>query len=284
MRILIRWWQSMSKREDPALLRFRAVLSSAADTHYYRPWLEAARLLGPSQRKRLTTLSEALACVPRVELGWFLQHQDEFQGRHSLDYQPPLEHPCDPVPRTAIVAPGFELKGNVRCFEPRDVEGLLKFGPECLAGPADTLLQMARGFRRGRMALPTIRHSVVAFSDLRSGLLAETDRDALWNAFQVPVFEQLRGLSGELLAAECEAHSGLHLCARDAVIEFDSSRHCPELVFTSLVNRSQPAIRLATGWSPKLDDSVCACGTRHPRLVDLAAVEKARPMARAAAC
>lgn len=284
MRIVIRWWQPKAKREDSALGRFKAVLSAAAETKYYRPWLDAARLLGAGQRERLTTLPEALACVPRVDFGWYLHHEDEFQSRQKSDFQPALQHPCEPAPRTAILVEGFELKGNVRTYAPGDVEGLLKFGPECLAGPAETLLHVGRGIRRGRIALPTLRHSVVVFSDLRNGMLAEADRDALWSAFRVPVFEQLRGLSGELVAAECEAHNGLHLCAREAVMEFDPCRHRPELLYTSLVNPSRPAIRLATGWSPIVDEGVCACGTSHPRLMDLVAVERARPLTRAAAC
>lgn len=285
MRFVIRWKPRPSKRENPALLRFRDVLSSAAETRFYRPWLDAARLLGPGQIARLATLAEALACVPRVELSWFLQHQAEFRSlRAQPGYEARLMHPCDPSPRTAILTQGFEQTGNIRCFEHSDLEGLLKFGPECLAGPVETMLNVARAVRRGRLGLPTIRHSVIVFRDLRSGLMPETDHDALWHAFRVPIFEQLRGLSGELLAAECEAHNGLHLCARDAVIEFDPSRRSPELLFTSLVNCAQPAIRLATGWSPKLDDRTCACGSRHPRLVDLAPLEKARPLAQAAAC
>lgn len=132
--------------------------------------------------------------------------------------------------------------------------------------------------------LPTIRHSVVAFSDVRYGLLRDEDRDALWHAFQVPVFEQLRGLRGELLASECEAHMGLHLCPRDAVIEFDSSRPAPEVLFTSLADLTHPAIRLATGWSARMEERRCGCGSNYPRMQDLVSVEQTRPLARAAAC
>jgi hypothetical protein len=287
MRIVIRRSQQDRAGASPALRQFRAVLSSAAETHYYRPWLQAARLLNPDRIQSLASLPEALACVPRVELSWFLNHPSEFRNRHAPDdYHPMLFHPSDPVPRTAVLAAGFTQTGNVRCFDRGDLDGLAKFGPECIAGPLDALLHLARGIRRGRVALPTIRHSVVSFADVRGGLMTEDDRDALWQGFLVPVFEQLRGMRGELLAAECDAHMGLHLFPRDAVIEFDTSRQMPELLFTSLADLTQPAIRLATGWTPRLEEGVCACGSRYPRIADLALIEHARPLAiaRAAAC
>ena len=47
----------------------------------------------------------------------------------------------------------------------------------------------------------------------RSGslLLTIEQRQRLWLAFRVPVFEQIIGKNGALLAAECEAHDGLHI-------------------------------------------------------------------------
>ena len=38
-----------------------------------------------------------------------------------------------------------------------------------------------------------------------------THRDLLWRAFGVPVFEQLLGSDGAVIASECEVHDGLHL-------------------------------------------------------------------------
>ena len=39
----------------------------------------------------------------------------------------------------------------------------------------------------------------------------QSDRKLFWGAFGVPVFEQYLGLRNELLAAECDAHCGLHV-------------------------------------------------------------------------
>jgi hypothetical protein len=51
------------------------------------------------------------------------------------------------------------------------------------------------------------------------------------------VFEQVIGKSGELLAAECEAHDGLHLLAL-----------------------------FSHGETESLDDSLCPCGRKTPRI------------------
>jgi hypothetical protein len=41
--------------------------------------------------------------------------------------------------------------------------------------------------------------------------LSETERDQLWQMFQVPVLAVLLDRHGRLLAYECEAQSGLHV-------------------------------------------------------------------------
>ncbi len=67
--------------------------------------------------------------------------------------------------------------------------------------------------------------------------MTEADRENLWSAFRVPVFEQVIGKSGKLLAAECEAHDGLHIAS--------------------------PALPLHR---ESLDDSPCPCGRKTPRI------------------
>jgi hypothetical protein len=67
--------------------------------------------------------------------------------------------------------------------------------------------------------------------------LSETDRDILWAAFRVPVFEQVIGKSGKRLAAECEAHDGLHV--------------------------ESPALPTE---NECVDDAPCPCGRKTPRI------------------
>jgi hypothetical protein len=58
---------------------------------------------------------------------------------------------------------------------------------------------------------PSITHALIVLARPGAARLTEEQRDCLWQTFHVPVFEQIIGKSGELMAAECEAHDGLHV-------------------------------------------------------------------------
>jgi len=146
-------------------------------------------------------------------------------------------HPMNPVPRTAVLAPGFSDSKLVRVFPEGWNEEAARFEPTSIAGPVKEL-------RKAAHVGLELRHAVIVFTyDDQNGLCAG-DREFLWNAFGVPVFEQQLGPANELLAMECDAHTGLHL-----VGEFGHLRR---------------------------DKNSCACGspaprlTRRPRIEDLA--------------
>jgi phenylacetate-coenzyme A ligase PaaK-like adenylate-forming protein len=104
-------------------------------------------------------------------------------------------------------------------------------------------------------------------------LASESAHDSLWRAFELPIFEELIGSEGELLAAECEAHSGLHLATESAIFE----AWYGELVVTSLGAIRYPILRLRTGWVGAIDRCACPCGERVMRFVPvLAAAGPAR--------
>lgn len=113
-------------------------------------------------------------------------------------------HPMDPMPRTAILAPGFQESKLSRVFPAGWNEAAERFQPTSIAGSPEQLRRIAR---QGIQP----QHSVVAFSyDGQEGLTS-ADREMFWKAFGVPVFEQLLSAGNELIAMECDAHDGLHL-------------------------------------------------------------------------
>jgi hypothetical protein len=113
-------------------------------------------------------------------------------------------HPMNPMPRTAILAPGFQETKLSRVFPSGWNEAAHRFQPTSIAGPPDQLRRLVR-------AGVQPQHSVVAFSyDGQEGLAA-SDRELFWKTFGVPVFEQLLSAGNELIAMECDAHDGLHL-------------------------------------------------------------------------
>jgi len=114
-------------------------------------------------------------------------------------------HPMDPMPRTAILAPGFLETKLTRVFPTGWNEAADRFQPTSIAGPPEQLRRLARDGVRPQ-------HSVVAFSyDGQESRLTAADRELFWKSFGVPVFEQLLSAGNELIAMECDAHDGLHL-------------------------------------------------------------------------
>jgi hypothetical protein len=100
---------------------------------------------------------------------------------------------------------------------------------------------------------------------LDEGLLSPIERDGLWQRHGVPMFEHLVGMDGELLAWECETHSGLHIMQENAIFEVVEG----ELLLTSLTDLLQPTIQMRTGWSGHIEKEPCDCGRPGPRILDL---------------
>jgi hypothetical protein len=125
------------------------------------------------------------------------------QVRNSWRKKPVLVYPIPPAPRTAVLVDGFRSAGNVRVFENGWSQEAADWGPSAIAA---TVAQLS--------ALPpvgSVRNALIVLVRPDEPSLAEEDRNRLWRAFRVPVFEQrIDGLCN-LLAAECEAHDGLHL-------------------------------------------------------------------------
>jgi hypothetical protein len=141
-------------------------------------------------------------------------------------------HPLDPAPKTAILTSGFRESRNVRVFPEGWTEHAARFSPTAIAGPIEQLRRVAR---RG----VALQHAVIALTYRSGPALSDIDREFLWRAFGVPVFEQFLGANNELLATECEAHQGLHIFGE---------------------------------WNAgPLDTSMCACGSKTPRLSSLVA-------------
>ncbi len=138
-------------------------------------------------------------------------------------------HPLQPIPRTAILSPGFQESRLIRVFPDGWNSDAERFRPAAVAGPLSRLRDLAE-------LQVELQHAVIVFTNLEERL-TERDRDLLWRALGVPVFEQCLGAENELLAAECEAHDGLHL-------------------FGPITSRLAPEIERET----------CACGSTVPRL------------------
>lgn len=123
--------------------------------------------------------------------------------RHSTreTFTNPLPTPA----KIAVLAALFEERNGVRCFEPEAVQEIQAFRPQILAGSVKALLRLAAEIKALR--------ALVVFSGARLGEVNPRDRDLLWRAFQIPLFEQRLAANGTVIARECEAHDGLHVTA-----------------------------------------------------------------------
>ncbi len=156
--------------------------------------------------------------------------------------KPVLVYPIPPAPPTAILVDGFRSAGNSRVFENGWDQAAETFAPSAIAATPAQL-----------DALPPIRslrHAIIALVRPGEPPLTEDDRERLWRTFRVPLFEQRIDESCHLLAAECEAHDGLH-------IESELPPKEGEI----------------------LETAICGCGRTTPRLVTPERVQNLRKIA-----
>ena len=170
-----------------------------------------------------------------------------------------------PVPaRLAIIAAEFHTGGNMKCFDAGDIDGICEYAPDALALPLTEALSLASRKLRGLIELPSLKMAIVVFSSLDpddAGPLADHHRDLLWKAFGLPVFEQLRGRDGRVVARECEVHDGLHFDERGLTTAFGAAELC----------------------SPEISREPCDCGVETPRLRNLHPLRLSAPTAKARA-
>ncbi len=124
--------------------------------------------------------------------------------------------PLQPEPKTAILIPGFRESKRVRVFPGGWDEETAHYRPAVVGAPVEDLIRLARSWDE-RWERP--RRALVAFSFEHGESPSETDKDELWDRFGVPLFEQCLNFRRELIAAECEAHEGLHLAPQFAGLE-----------------------------------------------------------------
>ena len=144
-------------------------------------------------------------------------------------------YPVHPAPRTAVLVPWFNesvlTNRLVRVFPHGWSVEAAAFAPAAVAGTLEQLNALARE------GIPSLTHSIIVLAQPEQQRMTDAVRESLWWAFRVPVFEQVIGKSGKLLAAECEAHDGLHVASPVLSLQGES-----------------------------VDESPCPCGRKTPRI------------------
>ena len=144
-----------------------------------------------------------------------------------------------PAPRTAVLVAWFRPTVFRTPLLPSPPVRIFRngWGPEAERfQPAAVAATLTQCRKLSRVLIPSLTHALIVLERPGGVRLTDDDRDLFWRAFRVPVFEQIIGPSGQLLARECEAHDGLHIEA--------------------------PGLRID---AKVVDTSLCPCGRQTPR-------------------
>ncbi len=77
--------------------------------------------------------------------------------------------------------------------------------------PLSAALSLADRKLRGLVEFPSLRIALVVLTETGGNPVGGDYRELLWQAFEVPIFEQLRNRAGDVIARECEVHDGMHV-------------------------------------------------------------------------
>ena len=108
-------------------------------------------------------------------------------------------------------------------------------------GDAETAIIAARLIPRVWQHAWVPEFAVVVLTGPRFGALTDHDRDLIWRRWGVPVYEYLTDSTGELIARECDAHEGLHVCGNGACDGLVIDRDCGCGVTGPMIVREVPA-------------------------------------------
>lgn len=181
-----------------------------------------------------------------------------------------LAFPLAAAKKIAVLRPGFTLPETAKEFAAHDLAGIQAWEPDALVVPLNSALLLADQKLRGKFDLPSLTLAITVVTRIDDSPLAPHHRDLLWRAFEVPVFEQLLGWDGAVIARECELHCGLHL-AEETVI---ATVRDEELLLTHLNQVEHPIVLARTGYSATLLPETCDCGSTALRLSNLMPVRQ----------
>ena len=152
------------------------------------------------------------------------------------------------------------------------LDGVHRHRPTLIQAFPENLYEIARmALREG--IRPGSPRSIVT----GAGNLFPSMRPTIELAFRAPIFNRYGSREVSGVAAECEAHSGLHVCLSIQHVEIlrsDGSPAMPgelgEVVVTSLVNYAMPLIRYRLGDLAAWAGEECSCGRSWPLLSEIA--------------
>ena len=145
----------------------------------------------------------------------------------------------------------------------RFVREIRRFRPPVLMGHAHSIFRFAEYTQSAGCADISFRGIITT-----AMVLSDIERQTIETVFRSPVFDRYGCEELSIIASECDAHDGLHLCAEGLLVEVvDETAHQPgKLIITDLANYAMPMIRYEIGDYAITRPGACACGRSLPRL------------------
>ena len=145
-------------------------------------------------------------------------------------------------------------------------EDLRRFRPHLLVAYAGAVFTFAQYVRSAGRPPSYPLKSIVTSAEM----LTPEMRSLAENVYGKPVFNRYGNREFGAIAAECEAHEGLHVNASDMIVEIDSPDPCRipgPIMITYLRNYAMPFIRYDTGdFGLRVVEGACRCGRQALRL------------------
>jgi hypothetical protein len=157
------------------------------------------------------------------------------------------------------------LIGEIGCFSETAVypqerwRDLIPYRPNVIAGEPAILANLAEYVFHGAWINPSVDTAIFSLISIGQHPIAEEQRLRIWRAFHAPIYEALIDADEGLLASECEAYEGWHLCHPQLRFDLKTGR----IVFQKHGLSARP---IPTGLTADGLDGICGCGCAAPLL------------------
>jgi phenylacetate-CoA ligase len=142
---------------------------------------------------------------------------------------------------------------------------MTRFAPHLLVAYAGSLHEYAKFLKNNHLKPEYPIKNVISSAEV----LTSAIRKLVSEVFQKAIFDRYGNREFGPIAAECEAHDGLHINEHDMLLEIDSDDpyHIPgDIIVTYFSNRGMPFVRYNTGDRGTFAKGECACGRKTKRL------------------
>lgn len=151
------------------------------------------------------------------------------------------------------------------------VEELQRWQPDAIVGYTNPLYELARLIEKDPRLSLRVPSVLCAAEKVHA-----VQREAIAAAFDAEVFDTYGSREFMLIAAECEAHEGLHVSMENLIVEVVDEGGLPveeggtgRLVITDLHNLGMPFIRYEIGDLARFTRRQCSCGRGLQLLEDI---------------